>query len=795
MSSRDIEAIYPLSPSQQGMLFECLAAPKSGIHVEQVACVIEGALDAGALAATWQDVVDRHAALRTGFVWRDQPEPMQFVRRDLRLPFREEVWRGPEAFAAFLDEDRKRGFVLGQPPLMRGTLFRVTPTEHRFVWTFHHIVMDGWCVPILVIELQQAYAARRAGMAPTLRPVRPFRDYIAWLRHQDRGAAEQFWRARLKGFAEPTAVAGAPRPVEGGDRYGRYATALSTEASEKLRAFARRHHVTISVMLQGAWALTLAARTGRRNTLFGATASGRPTALNGVEDMVGPFFNTVPVRIGIDPDAPAIDWLSRVQAAQFEQQAFEYCSSGEIHQWSDLTGGVALYDNVLVFENQPRDTAAAAATSTLAIREPISYGARTGLALSLLVGDGAVLEFSGVYDRARLGADEARELIDGLIARLLLIVAAPEAALGAIMAQAPALSEVTAPAMIERAPYIAPRTVMELELAAIWERLLDIHPIGVHDNFFALGGHSLVVVRLVKEIEQRLGATPPLAAIFEGPTIERLALALARTERRPFSPLVAIKPEGTQNPLFCIHPLGGNVICYADLARHLPAGRPVYGLQAPGMGEGEAPYGDFATMAAGYLAEIRAVQPKGPYYLAGYSFGGLVAHVMARQIAASGERVALLAMLDSPNPHTIADEVKYTDSAGLLVSVFFALDLSLEQLRAMGDERTQLAFVLEAAQRAALVPPNGTLAEAERYFALCKINHRMPFPTERYDGRVVLLRGKEGALRLTEDPELGWGRLAASVEVIWVPGSHETMLSPPHAPAVAAALARVLQDA
>ncbi|HEY3919478.1 MAG TPA: alpha/beta fold hydrolase [Stellaceae bacterium] len=793
MSGRDIEAIYPLSPSQQGMLYECLAAPESGIHVEQVACVIEGDLDATALASAWQDVVDRHAVLRTGFIWRDQPEPMQFVRRNLRVPFLQEEWHGDDAFVAFLEEDRRRGLALGQPPLMRAALFRASDGRHHFVWTFHHIVMDGWCVPILVAELQQSYAARRAGAAPAWRPVRPFRDYIAWLRRQDRGAAERFWHVRLAGFAAPSAVGGAPGSVAADERYGRCAAALSAETSEKLRSFARSRHLTINALLQGAWALVLAARTDRRDIVFGATASGRPTALSGVEDMVGPFFNTIPVRVAIDPALSAIDWLTRLQQAQIEQQPFEYCSSGEIHQWSDLGGGFALYDNVLVFENQPRDTAAAAA-GALAIREPTSHGARTGLTLSLLAGDGAVLEFSGVYDRARLDADDARDLLDGLVARLRLIVAKPEASLGAIIEEAPALPSATAPAA-ERPAYLAPRTVLELELAAIWERLLGVRLIGVRDNFFALGGHSLIVIKLVKEIESRFGATPPLAAIFEGPTIERLALALARAERRPFSPLVAIKPEGAKHPLFCIHPLGGNVICYADLARHLPADRPVYGLQAPGMGEGETPYADFEAMAKGYLAEIRAVQPRGPYYLAGYSFGGLVAHVVARQLEAAGERVALLAMLDTPNPHTIADEVKYTDSAGLLVSVFFALDLSLEKLRAMGDERTQLAFVLDAAQRAELVPPNGTLAEAERYFALCKTNHRMPFPTDRYDGPIVLLRGEEGAQRLTDDPALGWSRLAASVNVIWVPGSHETMLSPPHAPAIAAALAQVLQDA
>jgi thioesterase domain-containing protein len=244
-----------------------------------------------------------------------------------------------------------------------------------------------------------------------------------------------------------------------------------------------------------------------------------------------------------------------------------------------------------------------------------------------------------------------------------------------------------------------------------------------------------------------------------------------------------------------VHPLGGNVLCYADLARLLPDDQPLLGLQAPGMEEGQDPLASIEEMAAEYLRNVRAHQPHGPYALAGYSFGGYVAYEMAQRLLQAGESVSLLALLDTPAPSVIRRELQETDSAELLSSLFPVLGLSVAGLRAAGAEDDQLALVIARAQDADLVPPGFSMAEARRYFAVCKTNHRMRYEPRPYPGRLTLLRAIEGADRISPDPSLGWQALAhGGLDVHWVDGRHEDMLAATHAVSTARVISSIVDN-
>jgi non-ribosomal peptide synthase protein (TIGR01720 family) len=222
---RDIEDVYPLSPVQEGMLFHTMVAPESGVYVPQLSCVLRGDLRPAAFREAWQRVIDRHPVLRTAIHWVDSDRPLQVVRRRVELPLEEQDWRGlppaeqEERLAAYLRADRARGFVPSWAPLMRLALFRSSEDTYRLAWSNHHLVLDGWSVPIVLTEVLACYEAICLGREPVLPPGRPFRDYIAWLQGQDLAAAEAYWRGALRGFRAPTPL-GADRADVGTDGEG-----------------------------------------------------------------------------------------------------------------------------------------------------------------------------------------------------------------------------------------------------------------------------------------------------------------------------------------------------------------------------------------------------------------------------------------------------------------------------------------------------------------------------------------------------------------------------------------------
>ncbi|WP_158892216.1 non-ribosomal peptide synthetase [Amycolatopsis anabasis] len=356
MKRSRIEEILPLSPLQQGLLFHALYDEQAAdVYVVQLFFDLEGELDTAALRAAGQALLRRHANLRAGFWHENVDQPVQIVAREVTLPWAEHDLSGlgpaqDAELRRLLDEDRARRFDLTRPPLLRCTLFRLGARRHRFVLTNHHILWDGWSMPVLVAELLELYARR--GDDTALPRVTPYRNYLSWLAAQDRPAAESAWRETLAG-AEPVLLAGTdpsrtPRTPE------RFSRDLPAEFTAALAARARRHGLTMNTLVQGAWGLLLGAVTGREDVLFGTTVSGRPPELPGVESMVGLFINTLPVRLNWTPDEPLRAVLSRAQDRQTALLAHQHLGLTEIQR---LAGGGELFDTTTVFENYPLDAA------------------------------------------------------------------------------------------------------------------------------------------------------------------------------------------------------------------------------------------------------------------------------------------------------------------------------------------------------------------------------------------------------------------------------------------------------
>jgi len=342
---------------------------------------------------------------------------------------------------------------------------------------------------------------------------------------------------------------------------------------------------------------------------------------------------------------------------------------------------------------------------------------------------------------------------------------------------------------------VPPRDDLERELARIWEDLLDVRPVGARDDFFDLGGHSLLAVRLASRVEARFGRLLPIATLFERRTVEALADWL-RPSLAPIavSPLVRIQPGGSRPPLFLVHPGGGGVLCYAELARALGPDQPLYGLQAPGLDGERPPLDQVGEMADLYLEAVRAIHPQGAWHLGGWSFGGLVAYEMACRLGEQGEPAGLVAVLDAP-ARDVA-EAPLADEAELLVrglgEVFLqAVPLDPAELRGL-DTRAQVALVLDRARRAGQVPDDFDEVRAGGLVAVFKANLRAARTWEprSYPGRITFVRAA-GSHHLGPDPAGGWGAFAA-VDVITVPGDHYRMVEPPHVEVLARTLRAAL---
>ncbi|MFE9046489.1 condensation domain-containing protein, partial [Streptomyces sp. NPDC012421] len=356
MSRSGLEDILPLSPLQEGMLFHSVydtTAPD--VYAAQLVVDLEGPLDRDALRAAAGGLLARHGNLRAGFRYQGLSRSVQIVPREVPLPWRDvdltgvpEAGRGAAADRV-VEEERGRRFDLAEPPLLRCTLVRQGETSHRFVLTFHHILLDGWSLPIVWRELLALYAGK--GVARELPAVRPFRAYLSWLARQDHAAARAAWNEALAGTDGPTLVApdAGDVPVAPGQLHAE----LSKERTARLGAWGRERGITLNTLVQGAWALVLGGLTGRSDVTTGITVSGRPSEVDGIEGMVGLFINTVPMRVRLRADEPAGEYLRRLQDEQTRMMAHHHLGLAEIQAEAGLGGRKQLFDTLVVFENYP----------------------------------------------------------------------------------------------------------------------------------------------------------------------------------------------------------------------------------------------------------------------------------------------------------------------------------------------------------------------------------------------------------------------------------------------------------
>jgi amino acid adenylation domain-containing protein len=539
MSGADVVDVYPLSPLQEGLLFHAASDPESRAYFVQMRYDVSGALETEIVVAAWADLCRRHDVLRTSFIYEGLDRPLQAVHADRPPEVHVEDLQtlGRAARDERVDEfcrlDRERGFDLQHDVLMRIALFRLGASRYRLVWSYHHVLLDGWSLGLLQGEFAELYAAHAEHRTPRLATPPPYRDYIAWIGAQDPEAARRHWAQLLDGYDTSAVV---PRFGGAGPATFRERTLqVDRTVTRELGLLAARAHVTLSTLVTAVWGVTLARYNDVNDVVFGAVVSGRPADLPGVETMVGPFINAIPVRVTFDPAEPFALLVRRVQDAALDGAPYHHAKLAEISAASAI--GSRLFDHVLVFDNYPAGSRAGADGPDVEFR---ALGAHdwTHYAFSLVIVPGDQMQVKFLYDGAAYGDAHVARIAGHFETALASLAAEPQTTVGAIRTLAPTESAQLAAWGGAPGPVAPARTVVEL---------LEAQATRSPDAIALLYGGRTTTYR---ELNARANALARrLQSQFGVRTGDRVAILLDRSEQLVVAILAVLKAGAAYVPV------------------------------------------------------------------------------------------------------------------------------------------------------------------------------------------------------------------------------------------------------
>lgn len=426
-----LQEVYPLSLMQEGMLFHSLANPESDAYFEQATFRIEGDFEVRLLEEAWAWLFARHGLLRTVFNHKQAKQPVQIVLAERKMPLLRQDLRGMApadqlaALQRFQAADRAKGFDLGRDVLMRMGLLQYGPRQWYLVWSHHHILLDGWCMGILLREFLAVYVALRQGQQPSLPPAAPYGAYMRWLQQQDVRAAHDFWGGYLDGVGELT---GLPRKSTSAYEEGLHDFHLPPALTEALEASAQQLQVSLNTLVQTVWGLVLARMHHVEEAVIGGVVSGRQVPVPGVQDMLGLFINTLPVRIPARRALPFAQLAKSVQDAAIAAEKFHHFPLAQIQTLSGRQG--KLFDHLFVFENYPFDPHALAGADIGFALEDIDVYERTNYDLNVLVSRADTLRFKFRYNALAYEAAQFQQLETVLTGLFSQVVAQPHQPVG-----------------------------------------------------------------------------------------------------------------------------------------------------------------------------------------------------------------------------------------------------------------------------------------------------------------------------------------------------------------------------
>lgn len=821
----DRDRLIPASFGQEELWLIDKLQDGPSAYVHGATTRISGPLDEQALKQSVNEIVRRHEALRTTFrvVGREIVQVIAPYREqsyvkliDLSdLPVDEQEQKAER----YAQDERTRPFDLAAGPLLRVALIRLNPEEHVVQVAMHHLIYDGWSMDVLSREMLTAYLAFSAGQPSPLGelPIQ-YADFAIWQRNRLQGAVlerlRRFWFEQLKDLPALEFPVDHPRPDTPVTDGASCELQMDGSLSSEIRQLSSSEGATTFMTFMAAFQSLLQHYSGQDDFAVGVTVAGRSRPET--EGLIGYFINDLPLRADLLGDPTFRELLGRVRTRVL--QVFEHQEMPFIQLVRDLNpprspSRQPLVQAEMVFQNTP--TASQELPGLEWSDSPgIEETAGADFELSLSVDQNDVgYEFSLSYRADLFEAETAQRILTDLRALLKAATSQPDQSLSQLTSQAipvrrPQKScEVTAAVPQPMPPPLespqseeSPQSDLEQLIASIWAEALELDHISRHDNFFSLGGHSLLAVLVMSQACDVLKVDLHSSALFAAPTIAELALRFAEQgvsvlpaeaatieetaasssngSRFNTSPaaspsvLVPLRGEGEATPLFCIHGLGGHIASFGPLANSLSAGRPVYALQGHGLVDRQEPQDSIASMAACYVSEVQRAQPHGPYLLAGWSLGGIIALEMAQRLLAAGEEVELVALLDS-SPTIPVELNRGLDDQPAMRWIASQLGLPEGELGGLPLQQ-QWDWIAECADRV----KGDDLSEVRRLAKACQAHLRASAEHELdcYPGRTVLFVAEKG----TCDPAAEWRPICPRLDVKVVSGTHYTMLQSPH---------------
>ena len=425
---KNVEDIYPLSPTQQGMLFHSLEDPDSDVYHEQLSFKINEHLDPVLLKKAWDSVIERHPILRTAFIWEEIDHPVQVVRGHVESNWFMADWQGISAeeqharLSGLLKTDRNEGFNLEKAPLHRIKLIQLEESVFFFLWSFHHVVLDRWSVDLVLGEVFNGYRALVEERTLSLSKPTPFREYISWILNQSN--PKTYWKEYLHGFTDPSLLTNsinASAIREKSQTFQIREIYFSPVFVKAMLKLVRTHQMTLNTLINGVWGLVISRFSGQKDVLFGATISTRPPDLPNAESIIGLFINTLPVRVQVEKDKSILDWLQQIMAEQVMSQEYAHSSLIEIQASSEIPRGRPLFDSLVVFENIGISLLSESHSQAPVIEDVEGHG-RAHYPLTLIVTPGDELTVQLRYRTDRFDAliiqrylEHFRVLLEGIV--------------------------------------------------------------------------------------------------------------------------------------------------------------------------------------------------------------------------------------------------------------------------------------------------------------------------------------------------------------------------------------------